>query len=189
MPKKIDYTLTKESVQELEEAIQTSKYPEVRRRTMAIRQLHLGKKPQEVAAMFLVSAATIYNWWHRYQLLGVAGLANEVKQIPKRKVTPAYLAKIEEALEQEPATLGYAFPIWTLETLRDHLHQETGINITTKWLGIVLKQHDYVFRRPKHTLRNKQDPLAKEQAEEAIAALKKRALTEKSASSLWTKRS
>jgi transposase len=189
MPKKIDYTLTNESVQELEKAIQTSKYPEVRRRAMAIRQLHLGKKPPEVGAMFLVSAATIYNWWHRYQLLEVAGLANVVKQIPKRKVTPAYLAKIEGAIDQEPETLGYTFPIWTLETLRDHLHKETGINISTKWLGIVLKHNGYVFRRPKHTLSNKQDPLAKEQAETVIETLKKRALTEKSAFSLWTKRS
>ena len=122
MPKKINYTLTTESVEELEEAIQKSKLPEVRRRALAIRQLHLGKKPQEVAEMFPVTAATIYNWWHRYQLLEVAGLANEVKQMPKRKVTPAYLAKIEEALAQEPEALGYTFPIWTLETLRDHLH-------------------------------------------------------------------
>ena len=189
MSKKLDFTLTNELVQELEEAIQKSKFPEVRRRGMAIRQLHLGKKPQEVAEMFLVSGATIYNWWQRYQLLGIGGLANEVKQIPKRKVTPAYLAKIEEALAQEPEALGYQFPIWTLETLRQHLHKETGINISTKWLGLVLKQHGYVFRRPKHTLGNKQDPLAKEQAEEAIDALKKRVLTEKSVSFLWTKRS
>jgi len=188
MPKKINYTLTTESVQELQKAIQSSEYPEVRRRALAIRQLHLGKKPKEVAAMFLVSAATINNWWHRYQLLEVAGLANEIKHIPKRKVTPAYLAKIEEALAQEPESLGYAYPIWTLETLRDHLHKETGINISTKWLGIVLQQNGYVFRRPKHTLSNKQDPEAKKQAEEAIELLKKRALTEQSAFSLWTKR-
>ncbi len=189
MPKIIDYTLTTESVQELEEAIQTSEYPEVRLRAMAIRQLHLGKKAQEVAEMFLVSLGTIYNWWHRYQLLEVAGLANEVKQIPKRKVTEAYLAKIDEALAQEPQSLGYAYPIWTLETLRDHLHKETDINISTKWLGIILKQNGYVFRRPKHTLNNKQDPGAKEQAEEAIETLKKTALTEQSAFSLWTKQS
>lgn len=189
MPKKIDYTLTTESDQELVEAIQTSKQPEVRRRATAIRQLHLGKKPQEVAEMFLVTLATIYNWWHRYQLLGVAGLANEVKQIPKRKVTSAYLAQIEEALAQDPEALGYTFPIWTLERLRDHLHKKTKINITTKWLGVVLKQNGYVFRRPRHTLENKQDPVAKKQAEEAIEALKKRPLMEKSASSLWTKQS
>lgn len=189
MPKKIKYTLTTESEQDLVKALQTSKQPEVRRRATAIRQLHLGKKPQDVAEMFLVSVATIYNWWHRYQLLGEAGLANEVKQIPKRKVTLAYLAHIEEALAQAPEALGYTFPIWTLETLRDHLHKKTKINITTKWLGVVLKQNGYVFRRPRHTLENKQDPEAKKQAEEAIEALKKRVLTEQSASSLWTKRS
>lgn len=187
MPKKINYTLTNESVKELETAIQRHKRVEVRRRAVAIRQLHLGKKPGEVAEMLLVSMATIYNWWRRYQLLGVAGLANEVKEMPKRKVTAAYVAKIEEALEQEPEVFGYRFAIWTLETWRDHLHRETGINITTKWLGTVLKQQGYVFRRPKHTLSNKQDPLVKEQAEEAIEALKKRALTEQSAFSLWTK--
>lgn len=188
MPKKINYTLTTESVKELEAAIQQEKRKEVRRRAMAIRQLHLGQKPQAVAEMFMVSAATIYNWWKRHQLLGVEGLANEVKKMPKRKVSQRYLQEIEEALAKEPAAFGYTFAVWTLETLRDHLYQQTRVKITTVWLSRVLKQEGYVFRRPKHTLGNKQDPLAKAKAEAALEALKKRALTEQSAFSLWTKR-
>ena len=94
----------------------------------------------------------------------------------------------KDQMAQAPEALGYTFPIWTLETLRDHLHKKTKINITTKWLGVVLKQNGYVFRRPRHTLENKQNPVEKEQAKEAIKALKKRVLTEKSAFSLWTKR-
>ena len=46
----------------------------------------------------------------------------------------------------------------------------------------------YVFRRPKHTLSNKQDEDAKASARLAIEELKKRPLTVKSGSSLWTKR-
>lgn len=187
MPRKINFTLPIESVQELEQAIQSHARPEVRKRATAMRQLHLGKKPAEVADMMLVTAATIYGWWHRHELLGVEGLANEVKRAPVRKVTAAYRAEIEAALSKDPEEFGYTFPIWTLETLRDHLHRQTNINITPEWLSRLMKREGYVFRRPKHTLSNKQDKLAKAEAEEALAALKKRVLTEKSASSLWTK--
>ena len=188
MPKKIDFTLTDKAVIELEDAIKHDRHREVRERGKAIKQLHLGRKVPEVAEIFCVSQPTIYNWWKRYDLLGIAGLANEVKKMPRRKVTTRYLQLLQSSLDSDPQALGYAFGIWTAPRLRDHLEAQTSIRISLEWLRHVMAEAGYVFRRPKHTLSNKQDEDAKASARLAIEELKKRPLTVKSGSSLWTKR-
>jgi len=187
MPKKINFTLTTESLEEIETAIQKDKREKVRQRALAIRQLHLGKKPEEVAEMMLVTAVTIYGWWQRYEGEGIEGLANKKAKSYRRKVTATYVKLLEESLEQEPEAYGYEQALWTQESLRDHLEKETGIHLSVKWVGKLMKKADYVYRRPKHDLGNKGDPLAKEKAAEALEELKKRPLTVKSGSSLWTK--
>jgi hypothetical protein len=54
-------------------------------------------------------------------------------------------------------------------------------------MGELLKQHGYVLRRPKHDLRHRQDPVARDQAQATLEALKKRQAQTISSSSLWTK--
>ena len=187
MPKKFNFTLTDQAVIDLDDAIKSDPHREVRERGKAIKQLHLGRKVPEVAEIFCVSQPTIYNWWKRYALLGITGLANKVKVMPRRKVTDRYLELMETTLNQEPQALGYPFAIWTSERLREHLHTETGIHISVKWLNQVMAEAGFVYRRPKHTVVNKQDADAKQAAKDAIEELKKRPLTVKSSFSLWTK--
>ena len=55
MPKARDYHLSEEDLQAVETAIRHDKRPEVRQRCTAIRLLHLGHKPEEVAEMQAVS--------------------------------------------------------------------------------------------------------------------------------------
>ena len=50
MSKRLDYRLTEEQLGELEQAINSSPYSEVRQRAIAIRLLHLGQRPEQVAA-------------------------------------------------------------------------------------------------------------------------------------------
>ena len=188
MPKKFDFTLTNEAIIELDDAIKRDAHHVVRERGKAIKQLHLGRKVPEVAEIFCVSQPTIYNWWKRYALLGIAGLANKVKVMPRRKVTERYLTLLEATLASEPQTHGYPFAIWTSERLPDHLYEQTGIHITLKWLNQVMAEAGFVYRRPKHTVSNKQDADAKQAARAAIEEMKKRPLTVKSGSSLWMKR-
>ena len=59
MPKAQEYHLTAEELQQIEKAIKHDKRPEVVQRSMAIRLLHLGNKPKEVAEMQAVSKPTI----------------------------------------------------------------------------------------------------------------------------------
>jgi DNA-directed RNA polymerase specialized sigma24 family protein len=66
MPKRIDFQLTDEEVQRLDEAINHAPEPEVRQRAMGLKLLHLGHTPEEVAQMLAVDQASIYNWRKRW---------------------------------------------------------------------------------------------------------------------------
>jgi len=60
MPKAQDYHRTVKEMKAIETAIKHDKRPEVVQRCIAIRLLHLGHKPEEVADMQAVSKPTIY---------------------------------------------------------------------------------------------------------------------------------
>jgi putative transposase len=188
MTKPISYALTDEQLVEIEQAMSQAKKPEVRQRATAIRLLHLGHKPEEVAGMLAISLATVYNWHSRWRAGGVEGLANHPKSGRRAKATQEYVQKLEEALESDPSELGYEFNIWTVDRLRAHLYQQTGIRLSASRFRALLKKHDYVYRQPKHDLSDLQDAEAREAAKELLAWLKKSASTEPSSSSLWTKR-
>jgi putative transposase len=187
MPKIIDFTLTNEEVKALEEAIKTDKRSGVSRRATAVRLLHLGKKVPEVAETVSASKPSIYNWHARFKADGVEGLVNEEKDIPKRKVTPAYLTALEAALAEEPEAFGYDFAIWTRERLLKHLERETGIRISLSWLAVIMEEQGYVYRRPKHDVSHRQDKEAKAAAQSELEVLKKTSSETISSSSLWTK--
>ena len=65
MSRRIDFTATEEQLGELEQAIKTSPYPEVRQRAIAVRMLHLGQHPEQVAQAVMVTSNTVYAWHKR----------------------------------------------------------------------------------------------------------------------------
>jgi transposase len=91
-------------------------------------------------------------------------------------------------IEKEPSELGYDFAIWTIDRLRAHLEQKTGISLSESRFRALLKRKGYRYRRPKYDLGHLQDKEAKEKAAELLEELKKRSSETISHSSLWTKR-
>jgi transposase len=187
MPKSLSFQLTEEGVREIVQAIKHDTRPEVRQRAMGLRLLHEGKSPKEVAEFLGVSQPTVYDWHHRWQAAGIAGLANRPKSGRPVKATGSYVAELEKAVGQDPQELGYAFSIWTSERLRLHLKTQTGIELKPTQFKAVLKENDFVYRRPKHDLTNLQDEKARQAAEAWLEELKKAPKKAKSTSSLWTK--
>lgn len=188
MPKARDYHLTEQQLADIERAIRFDKRPEVRQRCTVIRLLHLGHKPEQIAEMQAVSKPTIYGWYDRWRNGGVEGLANKPKSGRPPKADDAYTAALEEVIEKEPAEVGYDFTIWTIDRLRTHLEQKTGIRLSESRFRALLKRKGYRYRRPKYDLSHLQDQDAKEKASEVLEALKKRSSETISPSSLWTKR-
>jgi transposase len=187
MPKKLSYQLTEEGLREIVEAIKHDKRAEVRQRAMGLRLLHEGKAPKEVAEFLSVSQPTIYDWHHRWQGQGVEGLANRPKSGRPLKANQNYVEILEQVVDQDPQALGYAFSIWTTERLRLHLKAKTGIELKPTQFRALLKEHDFVYRRPKHDLTNLQDANARQAAEEWLTELKKAPKRARLTYSLWTK--
>lgn len=190
MPKTLSFQLTEEGLREIVKAIKHEKRPEVRQRAMGLRLLHEGKPLKEVAEFLAVSQPTVYDWHHRWQregVEGVEGLANRPKPGRPVKANNSYIAHLEEVVEQDPQDLGYTFSIWTAERLRLHLKTKTGIELKPMQFRALLKENDFVYRRPKHNLGNLQDAKARQAAEEWLQQLKKEPKRAKSIYSLWTK--
>lgn len=187
MPKVLEFQLTEEGLGDIAEAIKHDKRPEVRQRAMGVRLLHEGKTPKEVAEILSVSQPTVYDWHHRWQDGGVEGLANRPKSGRPVKATGSYVAELEKAVAQDPQELGYAFSIWTSERLRLHLKTKTDIELKPTQFKAILKENDFVYRRPRHDLTNLQDEKARQAAEEWLEELKKAPKKAKLTSSLWTK--
>jgi len=187
MPKSRDYHLSEEELAMIEAAIHHDKRPEVRQRSTAIRLLHLGHKPKQVAEMQAVSKPTIYGWIDRWWSGGVEGLANRPKSGRPLKADDAYSLKFLEIIEKEPTELGYDFTIWTVDRLRAHLEKETGIGLSASRFRAMLKRKGYRYRRPKYDLGHLQDKEAKAEAADRLEELKKRSSETISSSSLWTK--
>lgn len=189
MSRLISFTLTNEQVAEVEQAINHAPQPEVRQRAIAIRLLHLGHAPEAVAAMLAVVPSTIWNWHRRYRAAGVEGLVNRPKSGRPAKADNEYLAEVERALDSDPRALGYAFSVWTINKLRKHLEQQTGILLSYTQFRALLSKHEYVYRQPKHDLSDLQDADAKAAAEDFLDWLKKSPSPRlPSSSSLWMKR-
>ena len=189
MPKQIDYQLNENELSEIEESLQKSQKARVVKRATALRMLHQGHPPQEVAEILIVSPATIYGWFHRFKAEGAAGLDHHPKSGRPPTADESYLKVLEEPLDTDPGELGYEFTIWTVERLNQHLIKVTGKQIVDERLRTIMKEHGWVYRRPKEDLGPRQDKAARAWAQEFLDELKKGPATPATtSSSLWMKR-
>lgn len=188
MRKARDYHLTEAELQIVENAMKRDPRPAVRQRCAAIRLLHLGYKPAEVAEMQAVSIPTIYSWINRWRKGGIEELATKPRSGRPPKADEAYKRRVAEVVEKEPQALGYNFTVWTIDRLRLHMAKETGIELSEARFRALLKAEGYRYRRPKHDFGHLQDKEAKAKAAELLEELKKKSSETISNSSLWTRR-
>jgi transposase len=187
MPKKINYKLTNEQLKQIEQAIAHDPRAAVVRRATAIRLLHLGHKAEVVGKMVSASRASVQNWHKRWREGGLEALAN--RPIPGRrpKADQTYRAVLAQTLETDPHELGYAFSVWTVERLSQHLERETGIQLSVGRLAHWMARWGYVYRKPKASLTHKQDAAVRDQVQSWLDEIKKQPGTVPVGYSLWTK--
>jgi transposase len=190
MSKRLNFTLNEEQLSELEQAINSSPYPEVRQRAIAIRLLHLGQSPEQVAQAVLVTSNTIYAWHKRWREDGLAGLRDGQRSGRPLKADAAYIQELERVLDLDPHTLELPFTIWTLNRLRLYLAEKTGTLLSYTRFRALMSRAGYRWKAPKHDLSHLQDRPAQETAAQVMEWLKKTSpLTPLPIpnSSLWTK--
>ena len=188
MPKKINYTLTTESITLIEQAIKNHDDLRVRERATIIRMLHLGKKPNEIGELLSIQPSKVYYWHKRWREEGLDGLVDKPRSGRPKSADEPYRQLLAKTMEEDPQELGYAFTVWDAKRLMAHLEEKTGVQVTERTFLNILAEEDYVYRRPKHTLDPLQDKVVKARAEATIELLKKKLNEPKSNFSLWTKR-
>lgn len=191
MSKRLNFTLNEEQLGELEQAINSSPYPEVRQRAIAVRLLHLGQSPEQVAQAVMVTSNTIYAWHKHWREHGLAGLRDGQRSGRPLKADEAYRRELERVLDLDPHTLELPFTIWTLNRLRLYLAEKTGILLSYSRFRALMSREGYRWKAPKHDLSHLQDRPAQETAAQVMEWLKKTSpLTPLPTpnSSLWTKR-
>jgi transposase len=190
MSKRLNFTLNEDQLGELEQAINSSPDPEVRQRAIAIRLLHLGQSPEQVAQAVMVTSNTIYAWHKRWREQGIAGLRDGHRSGRPAKADQAYVKELERVLELDPRTLGLPFTIWTLNRLRLYLAEQTDILLSYTRFRALMSREGYRWKEPKHDLSHLQDRPAQETIAHITAWLKKTSPSTPSLtpnSSLWTK--
>src|SRR5215207_4816008 len=190
MGKRINYTLTEEQLGKLEQAINSSPFPEVRQRAIAIRLLHLGQLPEQVAQAVMVTSNTVYAWHKRWREHEIEGLRDGHRTGRPNKADDAYVQELERVLELDPRTLGLPFTIWTLNRLRLYLAEQTDILLSYTRFRALMSREGYRWKEPKHDLSHLQDRPAQETIAQITDWLKKTSHSTPSprpSSSLWTK--
>jgi transposase len=190
MSKRLNFTLNEEQQGELEQTINSSPYPEVRQRAIAIRLLHLGQQPEQVAQAVMVTSNTIYAWHKRWREQGLTGLRDGQRSGRPLKADQPYVQELARVLDLDPHTLNLPFTIWTLNRLRLYLAEQTGILLSYTRFRALMSREGYRWKAPKHDLSHLQDRPAQETAAQVMEWLKKTSpLTPLPTpnSSLWTK--
>jgi len=190
MSRHVNFQLNDEQLAEIEQAINQSIHPEVRQRAIAIRLLHLGQKPEAVAAVVMVSANTVWTWHRRYRQGGLAGLQVKPRSGRPSKADADYVARLEQLLETDPRTLELPFTIWTINRLRLYLAEQTHILLSYTRFRALLSKLNYRWKQPKHDLTHLQDQDAQATTRAILDWLKKTSPSTplpKPSSSLWTK--
>lgn len=173
--KQIDYvhSLSQEELKEIQKTIKTHTQPNVRVRAIMIRLSHERHKAPEIAKMLGCSRQTVLNQVHRYEQEGILGLEDKFRSGAHAKADINYIAQLEKAIISEPPDLGYHFSVWSVERLQKHLYQQTGVQLAPRYLNELMKSHDIVYRKPKHDLSDKQQPLEVEEKKQLLEFLKK----------------
>jgi transposase len=109
-----------------------------------------------------------------YRMGGIAALHPTKPPGRKSRATPAFLAKMKQAVATNPMDLGYGFSTWSATRLAAHLAKTTGIHFSDDQMTRLLHQAGYSFHRPKHTLKGKRDEAAYDKARRQLTRLKKR---------------
>lgn len=147
--------------------------PRLWARATALIMLSMGELGSHVADVLSVSINTITNWKRRWLQGGCFRLEDAPHTGRPTKATKRYLELLKEAVERGPRAYSYLFTVWSTARLAAHMGRKTHISLSSKRIRVWLKRLGFVFRRPKHTLRSRQNRRKFHAAKARLKALKK----------------
>lgn len=122
-------------------------------RLLIITNLAQGRSVPVTAIVLHVHRATVYRVAQRFREQGLNGLGDGRCQNGPRKVTDAYLTKLQEAVGTSPADYGWRRPTWTRELLVAAMFTKTRIQIHVGTMSRALQCLRARRGRPKPVVR------------------------------------
>ncbi len=113
-----------------------------------------GQSAASIAATLGLTVRTVYECRRRWRQQGLRGLEDAPRSGRPRQVESTYLQLLLRTVESDPRQLDFAFTRWTRSRLAEYLRQRTGIAVSPEWVGHLLREPGYVWRRAKPTTRN-----------------------------------
>jgi transposase len=131
--------------------------PAVRQRAHIILMLADGHPWSLITSVLYCSDRTIARWKHRFEDGGADALCGRPRGLPASWSEEAE-AILQKALAHSPDEWGYRAVSWTVSLLRDHLQEQWGQRPSDRQLRLRLHGLDYVWKRPRHALRESKSP-------------------------------
>ncbi len=167
-------TLRRNHRERLERAARKTREAKFRDRCRAMLWSSGGVACSEIASRLSVHPTTVARWIKDYLRFGFDGL--KIGKSPGRppKIDADAKAALSQALDHHPRDLDYSLATWTLGALQDHLRKTVHVHVHIETVRQALKKLGYRHKRPKLSLKHKQDPADVRRARRARnAALKK----------------
>jgi len=145
--------LTRSEKRRLRILIKRERQASLRTRMLIILQLAKGYGPAEVARFVHVARSTIYRVAERFQLRGLAGLADRREDNGSPGVDPMFLLVLRQTVANTPQDYGWARPTWTQELLCVVMEQQTGQSVSQPTMSRYLRRIGARLGRPRPVLR------------------------------------
>lgn len=166
-------TLTDPQFEELDQLRFSTRDARVFRNATILLLSAAGRSKADIAETLGCSSATVDNMRAAYRRDGIGGLTPKSPPGRVSRATPEYRAAIKIAVATPPQNLGFGFSVWSVNRLRQHLKQQTGIELSEDQFRRILHQEKFSVQRPKHTMEGKRDEAEHDRAKAELRDLKK----------------
>lgn len=151
-------------------------------RLRALRGCLLGFTETEIADLLGVCRETVSHWWSAYVDGGLDALPHERTGRPVgsgRVLSDEQATHIQQQLRShQPEELGIAAPLWTRRAVGELIHQQFGIALAVRTVGLYLQRWGFTPKRPRRQARDQEPEEVRQWLEETYPAIEQRARQE-----------
>jgi transposase len=130
-------------------------------RLRALHGCELGFSETDMADILGVARETVCRWWSAYTQGGVDALPHDRTGRPEgsgRFLSDEQAQRICESLcTEQPEHFGIAAPLWTRHAVAQLIHQQCGVSMNIRTVGLYLRRWGFTCKRPRRHSRD-QDP-------------------------------
>lgn len=127
-------------------------------RARIIARAQQGARVPAIAAEVGVSEPVVRRWLERFNVQGVAGLADAPRSGRPATYPPEAVGELIAASLTDPQALGLPFASWTLDRLAAYLHEGKGIAMKRSRIGAILQAEGLRWRQQETWFGERPDP-------------------------------